>query len=69
MSLSDFQEILLTDNASIIFTTIIENDIVGDDLEVQGFDNQTHDFQMLVGEDGHGGDDSITSYYFFVELE
>ena len=64
-----FAEILLTDNVSIIFTTIIENDDVGVDTEVQGFDNQTHDFQMLVGDDGHDGDTAITNYYFFVELE
>ena len=65
----EFAEILLTDNTSIIFTAIIENDLVGSDADIKGFNNQTHDFQMLVGDNGHEGDDSITNYYFFVELE
>lgn len=66
---TNFIEILLTDTVSIIFTTIIENNIVGNDTDLYGFDNQTHDFQMLVGDDGHDGDDTVTPYYFFVELE
>ena len=28
-----------------------------------------YDFQMLVPEDGHDGDTSVTNYYFWVELE
>jgi len=65
----DFVEVLLTDNQSIIFTTIIENDNPSDDTDIYGFDNKTHDFQMIVGDNGHDGDDTITPYYFFVELE
>jgi len=65
----DFVEILLTDNNSIVYTTIIENKMVGNDTDKYGFDSVTHDFQMLVGENGHAGDDSVTPYYFFVELE
>ena len=66
---TDFIEVLLTDTDSIIFTSIIENDVVGNDTEITGFDSLTHDFQLLVGEDGHDGDDTTTPYYFFVELE
>ena len=28
-----------------------------------------YDFQMLVAEDGHSGDTSVTNYYFYVEIE
>jgi len=66
---TNFIEVLLTDNQSIVFTTIIENNIVGNDTDVVGFDGVTHDFQMLVGENGHDGDDLVTPYWFFVELE
>ena len=66
---TNFQEVLLTDNASIIFTAIIENDETNNATDVYGYDNSTHDFQMLVGEDGHSGNTDSTPYYFFVELE
>jgi hypothetical protein len=59
---SSFIEVLLTDTTNIIYTALIEDD-------VQGFDSKPHDFQMLVGEDGHDGDTSTTLYYFYVELE
>ena len=65
----DFVEILLTDKNNIIFTSIIENDITGNNTDVYGFDSEKHDFQMLVLEDGHNGDDQTTNYYFFVEIE
>jgi hypothetical protein len=59
-----FQEVLLYDNSSdkLVYTTIIEQD-------VQGFDDQYWDFEMIVGEDGHNGDTTTTTYYFYVELE
>lgn len=59
-----FREVLLTDNNSLIFTTILEN-------SVDGYQTGTdpHDFQMLVLEDGHPGQESSTTpYYFYVEL-
>ncbi|NOZ80370.1 MAG: hypothetical protein GXP63_01745 [DPANN group archaeon] len=48
---------------SIIYTAIIAQD-------AEGFKSGTdsHDFQMLVGEDGHSGDTATTTYYFYVEL-
>lgn len=60
-----FREIALADgngNGDLVYTAIIENDKTG-------FDNKTHDFQMIVAEDGHGTNTAVTQYYFYVELE
>jgi len=59
-----FEEVLLyePESTSIIFATILEED-------VGGFDTATHDFEMLVLENGHGTDVSPTTYYFYVEIE
>ena len=61
---SRFQELLLYDNSSdkLVYTAIIEQDVIG-------FDNQYWDFEMIVGENGHDGDTTTTTYYFYVELE
>jgi len=61
----NFEEVLLYDYStqSVIFTAIL------DEEDVLGFDNKYHDFEMLVLEDGHGTDTSVTTYYFYVELE
>jgi hypothetical protein len=59
---TSFPEVLLTDTTNVIYTTIIENNI-------PGFDNRGHDFQILVGENGHNGDVKTTQYYFYVEIE
>jgi len=56
---TNFKEVLLTDNASVIFTSILESDETG-------FDGSDWDFQMIVAEDG--GTAATTNYYFFVEL-
>ena len=58
---TDFQELLLSDNSSMIYTSLITKNSVG-------FDNRTHDFEMLVGENGHLGDATATPYYFYLEL-
>jgi len=59
---SDFQEVLLNDGGAIpIYTALIKQD-------ASGFDGNTHDFEMLVGENGHNGDITSTPYYFYVEL-
>jgi len=34
-----------------------------------GFDGRDHDFQMMVPDDGHGTDSTVSTYYFYVELE
>lgn len=59
-----WSEILLSDDASVplIYTALLEDNIFG-------FDNRTHDFQMIVGENGHNGNTATTTYYFYLELE
>ena len=60
-----FEEVLLYEpaSASVVFASLLE------EASVLGFDNEDHDFEMLVLEDGHGTDVATTPYYFFVELE
>lgn len=65
---SSFNEVLLYDNdTSLVFTSILENSVDG---FREGSDD-THDFQMMVLEDGTPGgpDASVTNYYFYVELD
>ncbi|HVY01903.1 MAG TPA: hypothetical protein VHA12_04030 [Candidatus Nanoarchaeia archaeon] len=59
-----FEEVLLyePDSASVVFASLLEQD-------ADGFDAGTHDFEMLVLENGHGVDVASTPYYFFVELQ
>lgn len=57
-----FYEVILTDSTNTVYASILQED--GD-----GFDGVTHDFQMIVLEDGHSGDTSTTTYFFWVELE
>jgi hypothetical protein len=59
---NDWTEVLLQDSGNLIYTALLEQDAIG-------FDNRTHDFQMLVGENGHDGDQTVTPYYFYLELE
>ncbi len=55
-----FQEILLQDaGANVVYTTLLENSTVG-------FDGNTYDFQMLVGESGVKP--TPTTYYFYTEI-
>ena len=71
---SDFKEVLLEDSTQnyIIYTAIISHTInpFGDSM---GFNQMNHDFEMMVGEDGHGvetGSTATTStYWFFLELD
>lgn len=60
---SDFYNVLLSDGSgNIIYTSILDPNKVG-------FDGRTHDFELLVGEDGHGAAaGTTTTYYFWVEL-
>lgn len=57
-----FEEILLHDGSNTVFASLLENDMTG-------FDGASHDFEMLVLEDGHGEDSSTTPYFFYIELE
>lgn len=59
---TNFQEVLLHDGNSMIYTALLTQNSVG-------FDNRTYDFEMLVGEDGHLGDTNPLSYYFYLELQ
>jgi len=59
-----FDEVLLTDSTgatNLIFAAIINQDTIG-------FDGATHDFQMLVLENGASGVADPTTYYFYTEL-
>jgi hypothetical protein len=58
-----FPEVLLADGSgNIIYTGLLESDALG-------FDGRSHDFQILVGEDGHSGNTAPSVYYFYLELE
>jgi hypothetical protein len=61
-STTNFAEVLLHDNTNLVYTTILDKNAVG-------FDNAPHDFQMIVGENGHNGDTTSTAYYFYLELQ
>ena len=63
-----FHNLLLTDNQSLVFTTIIENDDTSVTTDVTGYNGGAYDFQMLVAEDGHDSDITSTVYYFWVEI-
>ncbi len=71
-----FVEILLQDaTGQLIFTTIIENKDEGINDDVVGYNGVTHDFQLLVAEDGTSRDgtgnrnQATTTYYFYLDLE
>lgn len=57
-----FDVVLLHDGTNTVFTSILQEDVTG-------FDAATHDFEMIVLEDGHGTDVATDTYYFWVELE
>jgi hypothetical protein len=59
-----YDEVLLYDPSgrSVVFTSILQKN-------ADGFDQHTHDFEMLVLENGHNGDVSTTPYYFYLELQ
>lgn len=70
-----FVEILLQDSTGqLIFTTILENKDEANNTDIVGYNGVTHDFQMLVAEDGTsrtGGvrNQATTTYYFYLDLE
>jgi hypothetical protein len=59
-----FQELLLYDNTSnkLVYAALLEDDALG-------FNDAAWDFEMIVGENGHAGDTTTTTYYFYVEIE
>ncbi|RME53531.1 hypothetical protein D6783_01790 [Candidatus Woesearchaeota archaeon] len=56
---ADFQEILLQSGSTLVYATIIEDDLTG------YRNTTTYDFQMLVGESDIA---AAHTYYFYVEL-
>lgn len=59
-----WDELLLTDNTSLVFTSIIREN--ADNFKAG---NEKADFQVMVLENGHvGQEDASTTYYFFVEI-
>lgn len=65
-SYSDYwEELILSDNESLIFTALVKDN--ANDFKPSV--TETSDFQMIVLENGHtGSEDTITLYYFYVEL-
>ena len=59
-----FEEVLLYEPTtySVVFASLLNENVFG-------FDNNPHDFEMLVLEDGHLTDTETTTYYFWIELE
>jgi hypothetical protein len=70
-SVDNFENFLLTDGAgALIFATVIENNEFDNGTDIIGYNNQEHDFQLLVAEDGHNGqEDFLTRYYFWAEIQ
>jgi hypothetical protein len=60
-----FTETLLYDQTSqnLIFTSILQQ------YSAAGFDGANHDFQLMVAENGHNGNEATTTYYFYVEIQ
>lgn len=58
-----FDEVILYEPGadSVVFASILDDDTTG-------FDSATHDFEMLVLENGHAGNTATTLYYFYMEL-
>lgn len=69
VSSTNFREVLLSDGtADLIYMAWVAHTF-NPLAESTGFDDRTHDFQMIVAEDGHGTDTAPTPYYFYLELE
>lgn len=58
---NEFEEAITTDGGNVVWTSLLNEDL-------NGFDSKTHDFEMLVPENGHGADTATTPYYFYVEF-
>lgn len=59
-----FFNLLLVSDSTTIYTTLINDSAVG-------FDGQSHDFQLMVGENGNlndAGGTTYTTYFFYAEL-
>ena len=56
-----FEEMVLGDGSSLVFATIIEDDVLG-------YNGENYDFQMIVPENGSISFTGNTLYYLYVEL-
>ncbi|MFH1770583.1 MAG: hypothetical protein ABH828_03425 [archaeon] len=67
---TSFPEFLLEDdtNDHAVYGTMIENKTEGSTSDPVGFDGSTHDFQLMVPENGTGNNAVLTTYYFYVAL-
>ena len=59
----------VNNSETIIFATLIEDKTAGSSQDFVGFNNAVHDFQILVLDNGHNGDEAVTTWNFYVELE
>jgi hypothetical protein len=70
---ADFEGVLLTSDSqsTLIYTAILEDKAEGERDGMVGFDGGDYDFQLLVAEAGQtkATMDTVTPYYFWVELE
>ncbi|MBR9692795.1 hypothetical protein GOV07_02570 [Candidatus Woesearchaeota archaeon] len=57
---AQFFNVMLWQGTNAVYTTLLNG-------SQTGFDGSPWDFELLVGEDGHGNS-AVTPYYFFVEL-
>lgn len=59
-----FWQVLLTDTQGYtVYTSVIDSSVQ------TGFNNRPWQFELLVGENGKVGNEGITPYYFYVELQ
>jgi len=58
---SYFEEVALTDTASIVYAALLEPHRVG-------YNGQTYDFQMVVPENGAATFSGATAYYLYIEI-
>lgn len=59
---TDFEEMVLYDGTSLIYATVLENDVIG-------YNGAPYDFQMLVPENGSASWTGAIAYYLYVELD
>lgn len=61
---NNFEEVLLYEpvSTSVVFASLLNQN-------APGFDSRSHDFEMLVLDDGHGANTASTPYYFYVEIQ
>lgn len=67
-----FQNIMMADKSDDtsgwIFTTLIENNDANNATDVQCYNGEYCDFQILVADDGHDTNVAVTTYFIWVEL-